>query len=69
MKHTESAERFRTLLAHIGIRQAQLARDIGMDPNTVSRWATGRQKPDNVLWAYLELRASVQDALRGHVGE
>lgn len=48
-----NAKRFGALLARIDIKQAQLARDIKMDPNTVSRWATGRQRPDNVVWAYL----------------
>jgi transcriptional regulator with XRE-family HTH domain len=57
----ESADRFKALLARLGIRQSQLARDIQMDPNTVSRWANGRQRPDNVVWAYLELRAKVKE--------
>lgn len=56
-----SAKRFKELLARIGVRQSQLARDIDMDPNTVSRWATGRQRPDNIVWAYLELRAKLEE--------
>jgi DNA-binding transcriptional regulator YiaG len=56
-----SARRFKALLDRIGIKQAQLARDIDTPANTISRWATGRQTPGPVVWAYLELRAKVKE--------
>ena len=55
-RNAEIAKLFRSQLKELGISQAQLARDIGMSPMTVSRWATGAQRPDGIVFAYLKLR-------------
>lgn len=57
----QSARRFKELLDRIGIKQSELARELDIPANTVSRWATGRQQPFRVVWAYLELRAKVKE--------
>lgn len=33
---------FLDALRHLGISQRRLAIDLGVDPNTVNRWATGK---------------------------
>jgi DNA-binding transcriptional regulator YiaG len=60
----ESARRFRALLDRLAISQSDLARELEMPPNTISRWATGRQAPVKVVWAYLELRAKLEEMVR-----
>ena len=54
-------KRFKDMIRRIGIKQAQFAREIDMDVNTVSRWAQGTQRAPGLLWAYLELRAKVKE--------
>lgn len=44
--HENTPERLRAILAGIRRSQAQLARVLGVNPVTVSRWVTGKSKPD-----------------------
>lgn len=60
----QGARRFKELLDRIGIKQSELARELEIPPNTVSRWATGRQTPFKVVWAYLEQRAKLEEMVR-----
>jgi DNA-binding transcriptional regulator YiaG len=55
------AIRFREMLKRTGMKQAEFARTIDMKPTTVSRWATGWQRPPGIVWAYLELKARVKE--------
>ena len=64
-RNSAQAERFRRLLEKIGTTQAELAREIDTPRNTVSRWALGQHEPGNIVWAYLELRASISTSIRG----
>lgn len=57
----KQAYRFNLLLHEAGLTQAGLAEEIKTSPNTVWRWASGRQKPMGIVWAYLELRAKVEN--------
>jgi DNA-binding XRE family transcriptional regulator len=61
MKDQDQTKRFRALLNRIGINQAQLARDTGMNINTISRWARGWQQAPGILWAYMEMRAEQKE--------
>lgn len=56
-----NAERLRASLKRLGISQATFAKEIDMNPLTVSRWATGVAQPSGIVWAYLSLRTKVKD--------
>lgn len=66
MKHTrldlsDSAKRFKDEMGRLGLKQAEFAKRIEMDPNTVSRWATGAQRPPGILWAHLRLLTKLRE--------
>lgn len=43
-----------------GLTNAELARRIECDPNTVSAWRTGGREPNGAALAYLSLLAEVR---------
>lgn len=47
------------LLLRVGLKKAQLARDLGLNPNTVSDW---KDKPPRYAIAYLELLIAFNNA-------
>jgi DNA-binding transcriptional regulator YiaG len=48
-----SGEAFRFMRKSLGLRAADLAAQIGMTPETVSRWEKGRRKVDVAAWVVL----------------
>jgi len=64
----DSANRFKRELMRLGLKRSDFAKEIGMDPNTVSRWATGWQKPSGIVWAYLRLRRSIAESISSQGG-
>ena len=62
-RDADSAELFREKLGQLGVTQTQFARDIYMSPITVNRWAAGFQRPDGIVWAYMDLRIGIESAL------
>lgn len=59
---------FREMVAQakkLGLRQSDIAREIDMSPNTVSRWMNGVQPPDGAVLAYMRLRLRVANLAKG----
>ena len=54
--------RFRYLLGRAGMTQVELARRLGVHPNTVSQWAGGKRMPGPAM-AYLKLYGQIKDLL------
>ena len=61
MANSKSAERLRAALKQLNLSQAKFAKEIDMDPITVSRWATGTAQPSGILWAYIRLRTKIKE--------
>jgi len=56
-------------LAELGWTQAELGRRLGMAPDTVSRWATGRVSMPVWLSAHVALLLELQDLHRRYISE
>lgn len=50
-----SAAEFRAALKSVGLRQRDLARQLGVAVTTVNRWATGRQPVPGYAVAFLSV--------------
>ncbi len=58
-----TGEAFRHLRKALGLRAAELARLLGVTPETISHWETGRAEPNRC--AYVALAAMAHEALDG----
>jgi len=58
-----SGPEFRELLRISGLSQNQLSENIGVSPNTVSRWVNGILPVPRYAIAYLGLKAVVREAV------
>lgn len=50
-------------LKQLGWTQAEFARRIGVDENTVSKWMTGKANPSEPALAYLRLAVRVKELM------
>jgi DNA-binding transcriptional regulator YiaG len=50
-----TSDEFRAALKALGVRQRWLAARLGVDANTVNRWATGKLDVPQYAVAYVEL--------------
>lgn len=48
-------------LHKVGLKQADLARRVGVHPNTVSAWATDKKTMPGAVKAYLDLLAKIKE--------
>ena len=53
--------KFREYLKYFGWSQAEFAREIGVTPDTVSRW---KGQPPKLVMLYLELKRTSNDVVR-----